>query len=395
MSARTAGALSGIRVLDMCIVLAGPTCGRTLAEHGAEVIKIDPEHRPPALTPWLDVSRGKRSICLDFTRPGGLDAFYRLVDTADVVLEGFRKGVAERLGVGYGRLRNRNPGIVYVSINAFGQEGPWATRPGYDPNAQAASGMQTRLGGRGGTPAISPYTFNDYGTGLIAAYGAMLALLERERTGRGQRIETALSYAASTFSSPYMMDYQGYQRTEIEGPMAKGFSALNRLYQASDGWFFLSADGMGDWERLTGIQPLSRFREIDRFSTPQLRAENDAALAEEFSTAFASRSVADWTESLRTAGVAAVANRAFSEVTEDAYARDQRLVTSTEHPAFGSVTHGGVAPRLSVTPVEGGTSPEFGGDTIVVLQELGYTDREIERLRTQGAIPKAISIPLV
>ena len=395
MSAETVGALSGTRVLDMCIILAGPTCGRTLAEYGAEVIKIDPEHRRPALTPWLDVGRGKRSICLDFTRPGGLDAFYRLVDTADVVLEGFRKGVAERLGVGYERLRDRNPGVVYVSINAFGQEGPWATRAGFDPNAQAATGMQTRNGGRDGTPAPPPYTFNDYGTGLMAAYGVVLALMERERTGRGQRIETALSYAASTFSSPYLMDFQGYQRTEIEGPMARGFSALNRLYQASDGWFFLSAEGAGDWERLTTLDPLTRFGAMDRFSSPQLRAENDTALAEELSTAFASRSVADWTESLRTAGVAAVANRAFSEVSEDAYATDRRLVTSTEHPAFGSVTHGGVAPRLSVTPVVAGISPEFGGDTIVVLRELGYTAREIERLRTQGAIPKAISIPLV
>ena len=113
----------------MCIILAGPTCGRTLAEYGADVIKIDPEHRPPTLTPWLDVGRGKRSICLNITRPGGLDAFDRLVDTADVVMEGFRRGVAERLGVGYERLRDRNPGIVYVSINAFGQEGPWSRGP--------------------------------------------------------------------------------------------------------------------------------------------------------------------------------------------------------------------------------------------------------------------------
>ena len=124
------GALNGIRVLDMCIILAGPTCGRTLGEYGADVIKIDPEHRKPALTPWLEVGRAKRSICLNITKPGGLDVFYRLLETADVVLEGFRKGVADRLGVGYQQLRERNPGIVYVSINAFGQDGPWAMRPG-------------------------------------------------------------------------------------------------------------------------------------------------------------------------------------------------------------------------------------------------------------------------
>ena len=116
----------------------------------------------------------------------------------------------------------------------------------------------------------------------MAAYGVMLALLERERTGQGQRIETALAYTASTFSSPYMMDYQGYQRTEIEGPMARGFSALNRLYHAADGWFFLSADGTAGWERLTTLEPLSPFREIDRFSSPRLRAENNIALPRSF-----------------------------------------------------------------------------------------------------------------
>ena len=395
MSAETLGALSGIRVLDMCIILAGPTCGRTLAEYGADVIKIDPEHRPPALTPWLEVGRGKRSICLNITRPGGLDALDRLVGTADVVLEGFRRGVADRLGVGYERLRDHNPGIVYVSINAFGQQGPWAERPGFDQNAQAATGMQTRNGGRDGTPAPPPYTFNDYGTGLMAAYGVRMALLERERTGRGQRIETALSYTASTFSSPYMLDYRGHQRTEIEGPTARGFSALNRLYQASDGWFLLSADDAGSWERLTAFEPLSRLREIDRFSSPRLRAENDVALAEELSTVFARKSVANWTGLLQAAGVAAVANRSLSEVSEDAYARDQGLVASTAHPAFGNVTHGGVAPRLSVTPVVAGTSPDFGGDTVAVLEELGYAASEIERLRTEGAIPTADALPLV
>ncbi len=395
MSADMAGALNGIRVLDMCIILAGPTCGRTLAEYGADVIKIDPEHRKPALTPWLDVGRGKRSICLDVTRPGGLDVFDRLLDTVDVVLEGFRKGVADRLGVGYGRLRDRKPGIVYVSINAFGQAGPWSTRPGFEQNAQAATGMQTRLGGRGGTPAISPYTFNDYGTGLMAAYGAMLALLERERTGRGQRVETALSYTASTFSSPYMLDYQGYRRAEIEGPSARGFSALNRLYRAADGWFFLTADGKGDWERLAALEPLSRLAESDLFSNRQLRAENDAPLAEELSATFASGPVVDWTRLFWSAGLTAAPNRGLSEISEDAYAGDRGLVTTSDHPAFGRVTHGGAAPRLSLTPVAGGESPEFGGDTAPVLRELGYTGRDIERLRGQGAIPKADAIPLV
>ena len=137
------GALDGIRVLDLCIILAGPTCGRTLAEYGAEVIKIDPEHRLPALTPWLDVGRGKRSISLNITRKSGLEAFLALADTADVMLQGFRKGVAERLGIGYEQLSARNPGIVYASINAFG--------PGRAVGA--ASGVRSERAGRHGYAA--------------------------------------------------------------------------------------------------------------------------------------------------------------------------------------------------------------------------------------------------
>ena len=128
---------------------------------------------------------GKRSICLDITNPDGLEVFYRLVDTADVVLGGFRKGVAERIGIGYEQLRERKPDIVYLAINAFGQDGDWANRPGYEQNAQAATGVQVRNGGRGEKPIHSPYTFNDYGTGLMGAYAVMLALLHRPARVRG------------------------------------------------------------------------------------------------------------------------------------------------------------------------------------------------------------------
>ncbi len=371
------GALEGIRVLDLCIILAGPTCGRTLSEYGADVIKVDPEHRVPALTPWLDVGRGKRSVCLNITKDAGLEAFYKLSDTADVVLQGFRKGVAERLGIGYGQLSERNPGIVYASINAFGQEGDWATRPGFDQNAQAATGMQLRNGGDG-RPGPPPYTFNDYGTGIMAAYGVMLALLERERTGRGQKMDTALAYTASTFSSAYMVDYEGHEPDEISGPQAKGLDSMNRLYRNSDGWLALSADGAGDRERLSALEP---FSELDDLS--------DASALRQV---FLSRSTGEWVDMLSTAGISATANRALNDVRAEA--GGSGLIVSEQHPFFGMVEHGGAAPRLSATPVRTGTSPVFGGDTPDVLAELGYTDAEIEAMRADGVIPRAGGLPL-
>ncbi len=373
------GALEGIRVLDLCIILAGPTCGRTLSEYGADVIKVDPEHRVPGLTPWLDVGRGKRSICLNITGDAGLEAFYRLVDTSDVLLQGFRKGVAERLGIGYEQLSERNPGIVYASINAFGQEGDWAMRPGFDQNAQAATGMQLRNGGDG-QPGPPPYTFNDYGTGIMAAYGVMLALLERERTGRGQKIDTSLAYTASTFSSAYMVDYEGYEPGEVAGPNAKGTDSQNRLYRTADGWLALSVNGDGERERFNALEPFSQLSDLS----------NESALE----SIFASRSTDDWVKILGQAGIPATANRTINDVRAKARSDGRDLIVSEDHPFFGSVEHGIAAPQMSATPVRTGSSPVFGGDTVDVLTELGYSGNEIEAMRADGVIPETDGLPL-
>ncbi len=374
-------ALDGIRVLDLCIILAGPTCGRTLAEHGADVIKIDPEHRLPGLTPWLDVGRGKRSICLNIAEDAGLKAFYRLADTADVVLQGFRKGVAERLGIGYDQLSERNPGIVYASINAFGREGSWSTRPGFDQNAQAATGMQLRNGGIGGEPGTPPYTFNDYGTGVMAAYAVMLALLERERSGRGQQVSTSLAMTASTFSSEYMVDYEGFEPLEISGPHAKGTGPHSRLYETADGWIAVS------------IKPEDGWGPIIRQGSGEilLPAVDDEEAMER---AFAGRTTDEWLSKLDEAGVPAAAHRELDDVLADPYVKSRGLVVSEIHPAFGVVEYAGVAPKMSATPVATGTSPVFGGDTEAVLTELGYGEAEIEAMRADGVIPKPGGIPL-
>ena len=161
-------ALDGVRVLDFCIVLAGPTCGRTLAEYGADVIKIEAPQRPPGAAFHYDVNRAKRSIVLDLKRPGALDVFWRLLEDADVVTQNFRRGVAERLGFGYEQVRARRPDIVYASLNTYGHVGPFADRPGHEQIAQAATGMQARYGGDD-RPELQRYAVNDYGTGYFGA----------------------------------------------------------------------------------------------------------------------------------------------------------------------------------------------------------------------------------
>ena len=376
--------LSGVRVIDLCIILAGPTCGRTLAEYGAEVIKVDSWHRPPTDKQLHDVGRGKRSVCLELTKPAGLEAFYRLVDTADVILGGFRRGVAERLGIGYEQLRRRKPDIVYLAINAFGQAGDWANRPGYEQNAQAATGVQVRNGGRGAKPIHSPYTFNDYGTGLMGAYAVILALLHRRRTGRGQLIHTSLAQTGSTFSSPFLVDYAGYKRSEIEGLDARRIDAFNGLYEAADGWFAIAE---ANWDALVSIPGLAHLAGRAEFATPALRAANDAPLAEEMSAAFKRRPMADWLAALNAAGVYAVAIADVPTAMATDYARERGLVVAEDMGAYGRVMHGGVAPRMSKTPPRLGSTPLFGEETEAVLLELGYSVDELDALRAEGVIP--------
>lgn len=376
--------LNGIRVLDLCIILAGPTCGRTLAEYGAEVIKIDSWFRPPTDRQLHDVGRGKRSICLDITKPAGIEVFYRLVDTADVVLGGFRKGVAERLGIGYEQLRERKPDIVYLAINAFGQDGDWANRPGYEQNAQAATGVQVRNGGRGEKPIHSPYTFNDYGTGLMGAYAVMLALLQRRRTGKGQFVHTSLAQTGSTFSSPYLIDHDSYRRNEVEGMEARRANALNGLYQAADGWLAV-ADA--DWEALVSLRQFAHLSGREEFATAESRYQNDSQLSDELGAVFDQKNVKDWLGELHAAGINAVRNDDIQYILSDDYPREHGLIVDEDTPSLGKITHAGVAPRLSKTQPILGATPAFGEETEAVLLELGYEVDEIDALRAQDIIP--------
>ena len=214
----------------------------------------------------------------------------------------------------------------------------------------------------------------------MAAYGVMLALLERERTGVGQQVSTSLALTASTFSSEYMVDYDGHEPSEVSGPEAKGAGPLSRLYRTSDGWLALSADLEGDWQRLTSLEPFATL--------------SDTPNAAELETIFASRTTDEWIPLLREAGIPSAANRTLDDIRSDGYARDAGLIVSQRHSAFGTIEHGGIAPQMSVTPVNTGTSPIFGGDTATILTELGYPDAEIDSMRSEDVIPQSDGLPL-
>jgi crotonobetainyl-CoA:carnitine CoA-transferase CaiB-like acyl-CoA transferase len=365
--------LDGVKVLDLCIVLAGPTCGRALAEFGADVIKIDSPDRE-RVSFHNEINRAKRSIVLNLKSEEGLSVFWRLLENADVVVQNFRKDVAERLGIGYEQVRQRKPDIIYASLNTYGQEGPWAFRPGHEQIAQAATGMQERFGGEG-QPLTQPFAVNDYGTGFMGAYAVALALLHRQRTAEGQHVDTALAYTSCTLQSRFLQDYAGKRWDEARGQSALGTGPLSRAYQASDGWLFIAASNT-DLTALTGIEGLA---EINGLSGDELERFLEQRLM--------NAPVAHWVERLTTAGIGA--HRVVTdarEVLEDQWVVEHGLSVTREHDDLGRITTTGPAPRLSRTPVNvGRPAPRPGSDAREILEEIGRGDL-FDRLVEEGVV---------
>ena len=384
------GPLAGLRVLDLCLILAGPTCARTLAEFGADVVKIDaPE--PNLVEPfWIDTNRGKRSILLDLKQPAGREVLWKLLESADVVVENFRKGVADRLGIGYDAVSARFPRIVYASLNCYGYAGPFADRPGWEQLAQATSGMQARYGGRDDRPLLAPYAVNDYATGLAGAFGVLRALHERERTGRGQRITGCLAATAGLMQSLYMFDYPGYSRQEIEGQQATGYTAWSRLYRCADDWLYVHCPEAAR----DALAKHPAFRPILSDARAAASAAADSWLADALAARFAEQDAAHWLAVLNELGVAAVRATTPVELAGDPEVQAAGLIATTDSVAYGPIRHVGIPHRLSRTPAANGpAAPVPGGDTRAVLQDLGYSDAAIAGLLARGAARAHEAVP--
>ncbi|MDA0262814.1 MAG: CoA transferase [Chloroflexi bacterium] len=369
-------ALEGLRVLDLCIVLAGPTCGRTLGEFGADVIKIDDPARPYDVAGNADVNRGKRSIQINLKTKEGLSVFYKLLENADVVVENNRKSSLARLGISYEEMSKRKPDIVHASLNAFGYDGPWSERPGWEQLAQATSGIQVRRGGRDAAPKLLPYPMNDYGTGLMGAYAVALAVHERNRTGKGQQVDSGLALTAALLQSPYFLDYDGYKRDEPEGLGVRGFSAKSRLYAAADGWLYLHCPDDEAWGRLTG---LPEFTGMD--------AGSDESLTRSMAQVLAGKPRSEWAKVINPTGVSVIANRMVEDFRDDADIRKAGLIVKRYHPGYGQADHLGSVAKLSETPMRiGRPTPLLGAETDDILSEAGYTGEQIESMKLSGAV---------
>jgi crotonobetainyl-CoA:carnitine CoA-transferase CaiB-like acyl-CoA transferase len=369
-NSRLTATLAGFRIVDTTQVLAGPTAARTLAEFGAEVIKINNPWEEGAGYRWqvhryhTDVNRGKRTVLLDLKRPEGLDILWRLVENADAFLQNLRLGVAERLGFGYEQVRAHKPDIVYLSVSAFGYGGEWQSRPGYEPNAQAIAGMQARMRGSLDRPSGQPFAVNDYCTGLLGAFGLGLGLLHRLRTGEGQQVETSLGHAATFLQLPYLQSYAGKVWDEPSGPLAQGWGPLQRLYRAADTWFFLGAQA-SQVERLAAIPGLQAVQGL-------AGAPLEATLAE----CFAAKPADAWVRLLVEAGMGAHTRGKVTRLMQDPWVVAHGLSVTRRHRDGSLITTVGPPARLSRTPAVPGrpVSPP-GGDAVEVLTMIGMADK--------------------
>ncbi len=352
--------LQGIKVLDVCVALAGPTCGRLLLEFGADVIKIN----APKAGVGGYLNRGKQSLLLDLESFEAQEVYWKLVAEADVIVENFSPGTSERLGIGYAEAKARNPQVIYTSGSCYGEGGPWLGR-GWERQGQAVSGIMERANDP--PSVLGPYNLVDIGTGTLATFGTALALYHRLRTGQGQQVSASLCQTGTYQQTPYLLQYKGHVAAEPRGYGALGTGALNRFYQASDRWFFLAATS----------QTAARLNEVEGLAVARLEATKlTAALTD----AFVHETAATWVKRLCDAGIAAQAVVPVAELMQDEYVKRRGLSVSQTIAGVGSTTAPGLSVRLSRTPMRLGDPPRRpGSDAATILQRIGLAD-QIEKL---------------
>ena len=392
--------LEGIRVLDLSRLAPGPFCTMLLGDLGADVIVVEapPEHLHGSLSAdqivdpnsleraraYNALGRNKRSIVLNLRDDAARDVFYRLAKTSDVVLEGFRPGVVKRLGVDYETLREVNPRLVYCSLSGFGQEGPRASAVGHDINYIALTGMLDMIGWPGEPPGIPLNVIADYaGGGLLAAYAILAALLARDKTGRGQYLDIAMSDGVMYLLAVALSQFfaSGEINRRGEGMLNGGVPYYN-VYQTKD----------GGWLSVGCLEPhffanLCRVLDCDDLVPFQHDPSRRAEVFERFRQRFLTKTRDEWLALFEGVDACVAPVQTLAEAVADEHNRYRGMVVEVEHPTVGKVRQVGIATKLSETPGRVRTpAPRPGQHTDEVLSEIGLSATEIAALRQKNAI---------
>lgn len=394
--------LEGIRVLELARTVAGPFCSMTLADMGAEVIKIEEpvrgdetRHMSPLWegesAVYLAVNRNKKSVAVDLKSDAGREIVLQLAERADVLIENFRSGTVERLGIAYPDVAARNPRIIYCSISGFGRSGPIAHKPAYDFIVQGYGGVMSVTGTPNGEPVRVGYPTVDITAGLLAYGGIMTALLSRERTGLGQHVQSSLLAGQVASMSHFGVTTQA---TGVSPkPMGHATTAVvpYQAFMAADRYFLLAVGNDGLWRRFCSAMEHAEWLEDSRYATNAVRVENRDEVVAMLSEIFATRPAAYWIDLMEKAGVPVGPIQSIAEVLADEQVRHEELIVPLPHPKIPQLQVAGVPIKLSETPGSvRQPPPALGQHTAEILREIGLDDASIAALDRSGTIRTAV-----
>ncbi len=389
--------LSGIKVLDLTRIVSGPFCTSILADFGADIVKVETHGGDPTRVTgiyredmenpyFVNLNRSKKSMVLNLKAEEGKEIVRKLARRSDVVVENFRPGVMDRLGLGYQALSRLNPGLVYAAVTGFGQDGPYAHRPAFDFIAQAISGFMSLNGSREMDPLRAGIPLSDTVAGLYAAFGILAALRERDRTGKGQEVQCAMVdglMSMFTFASAaYFATGELPPRNGNDHMVVSPYG----LFQASDGPLAISPSTLKTWVSLCRVLGLEELPEDPRFLDNDLRRENRAELNQIIGERIKTQTRTHWMEKLNAAGVPAGPVNNLDQAFNDPQVRHQEMVLESPQPG-GPVRMTGFPVKLSATPARlRRPSPQVGEHSREILLDLGYGEEEIARLKKNKVI---------
>jgi crotonobetainyl-CoA:carnitine CoA-transferase CaiB-like acyl-CoA transferase len=390
--------LDGIRVIDLSRVIAGPWCGALLADLGADVIKVEdtgpgdesrtwPPHKDGEAAAYLLFNRNKRGIALDLKTPEAVEVVKRLVKNADVVIENFRTGTMESFGLGYDVLERINPRLIYSSVSAFGRTGPRKDSPGYEALMQAFSGIMSITGEPGGQPVRAGVSFLDLTTGILCALGVSNAIIQREKTGLGQRVDGSL---LETAVSLLAFHAEGYLLTgALPRALGSGHPSLSpyRNFKCGDGqWIFIAAANDRFWQKLAKALGLTDLAADPRFEKNQGRVANRAELEGILEKTIGALDREPLLKRLEEADVPATPVNTVDQVMNDPQTAERGIVQRVMHPKLGEIPVVGTPLHFSrMSPGVRTAAPLRGEHTDTVLASLGYSADEIKTLRAKKA----------
>jgi crotonobetainyl-CoA:carnitine CoA-transferase CaiB-like acyl-CoA transferase len=390
------GPLHGYTVLELATMVSGPLATQLLGDQGADVIKIE-EPRDGDLMRHLGpkrggmtaifttVNRNKRSLALDLKTPEGYRVLEHLVEGADVLVQNFRPGVAERMGLGYAAMRALRPDLIYVSISGFGETGPYAQKRVYDPIIQALSGLATIQADRDtGRPRMMRTIIPDKITAMTAAQAVTAALLERERSGRGQHVKLAMLDATVSFAWPEGMVTHTFIGEGVAEP--RPGSTADLVYETADGYITASTMSDSEWQGMARATDHFEWLDDARFATPGGRVANSDARLSMVGEVLRQRSTAEWLERLGAEDVPAAPILSREELIADPQVAENALLVEEVHPLAGRIRYARPAARFERTPADlRRPAPALGQHNVEILGEIGYSSEEIGHLRAAGA----------